>query len=130
MSGCKMSYCNGTGDPEGCTAHYCYSQVPGLKVVPGEVFGYYLETDDFVLGATHLGYQPFDMKIGRLGQERFVRYSIDIHKYRDEIHKAIRTVALMNLPVEKITIMKGVVQAHPPIKFHWRCPFCYPENAQ
>lgn len=112
-----------------CEAHSRPVKTP--KVVPGRVFGYYLETDEFVIGGTTLsGCQPFDMFLGPLGRERLFRYSIPLRKYETQIYKASQEVTIMNLPIEKITIFKGVVQAHPPVNFHWRCPFCYPEEPE
>lgn len=31
MSGCKGKRCDGTGDPSGCTAHFCYSGYHSLS---------------------------------------------------------------------------------------------------
>lgn len=99
------------------------------KVVPGRIQGYYLETDEYTFGGSCLGgYHPFEMMLGPTGEAEPVRYSIDLMKYREEVYRAIQKVALMNLQVERITIIKGVVQAHPPTGYHWRCPFCYPEE--
>lgn len=81
----------------------------GLKVAPGMVFGSHLETDDFC-------------------ETRPGRYVLNIEKYKTKIVEAIREVNLMRLVVDRVTILKGVVQAHPKSEFHHKCPFCYPEN--
>jgi hypothetical protein len=104
-----------------------------MRVVPGKIFGYHVETDDFTPIDGRGSYSDpkappyeYEAMVSVDYSKEVKHYKLNFERYLTDIHKAVREVNLMNIPVEKITILKGVVQAHPPINFHWRCPFCYP----
>jgi hypothetical protein len=62
--------------------------------------------------------------------QAWTRIVVDLTPHFNEIIAAINKVCEKNLSVEKVTIIKGVVQAHPEAKDHYRCPFCYPEEGE
>lgn len=98
-----------------------------IRVVPGKIFGYHLETDDFVEMHGGGGLYEHGVTVELRGEVR--HFKLCVEQYLERVSKAVRDVNVMNIPVERVTILAGVVQAHPPVAFHWRCPHCYPAGS-
>lgn len=58
----------------------------------------------------------------------YARIDIDLLPFLDQVHKAVNEVRVEGLDVEKVTILGGKVAAHPPARYHYRCPSCYPKE--
>lgn len=90
----------------------------------GPFAGMLLETDEGKPYGMGGWAQPsFDMEPGF----SVSRVYVNLEPYLEAMRKAVNRVHLMRLQPERITILKGEVAAHPEFRFHYLCPFCYPE---